>query len=97
MSDDSLERYEASFARSRSGQGRDEADPQEGSPHDTGRKHYKERRREEEEGDEEEEDDEDEDGDDDEGDDDDDDEGAHRGGKRQKVSSRPACGFHPRH
>jgi hypothetical protein len=96
MSDDSLERYEASFARSR--QGRDEPDPQEGSLHDTGRKQYKEHRREEEEGDEEdeEEDGEDEDGDDDEGDDDDDDEGAHRGGKRQKVSICPAC-VHPRY
>ncbi|KAH9996227.1 hypothetical protein BJV77DRAFT_960644 [Russula vinacea] len=91
MSDDSLERYEASFARSR--QGRDEPDPQEGSLHDTGRKQYKEHRREEEEGDEEdeEEDGEDEDGDDDEGDDDDDDEGAHRGGKRQKRRHKRAA------
>lgn len=88
MSDASDERYEASFARS--GEGREESDPQGGSLHDTGRKHYKERRGGDEEEEEEGDEDEDEDGDDEEGDDDDDDEGAYRGSKRQKVSSCPA-------
>ena len=85
MSDAEDEQYGTSFARS--GEYRDESDPQGGSLHDSSRKHYKERRREEEEGDEEEEDDDDDDdiGDDEEGDDDD--EGTSRGGKRQKVIS----------
>ena len=95
MSDAEDEQYDASFAHS--GGGRDELEPQGGSLHDTGRKHYKERRRDEEEEEEEEEEDDDDDMDDDDDDDDDEGEGAHRGGKRQKVSRCPARVCDSRH